>query len=184
MSSSVRVRQCWGHSVFQTPALVQFNLGHSISCKIACVPSEDLDQSAHLQSGQSLQGSLWVAKDTKHHQVDIVCWVFPGCTCSLVGNPVSQLICWCESKAFIIIISVLYFHGGSCYSVINHDPSPCTRTSTRPISSCHICVFLCTLWYVYGLLSPCTIYLSTASDNDKSNRKNRKQDKWQGADKI
>ena len=56
-----------------------------------------------MQSDQSLQGTLWVIKDSKHLQVDNedynqtvlmrrVIWVFARQTCNLVGNTVPQLI--------------------------------------------------------------------------------------------
>ena len=39
--------------------------GHSISYKIACTPTEDPDQSAHLRSLISLSRALLVAKEPK-----------------------------------------------------------------------------------------------------------------------
>ena len=82
--------------------------GHSISNKIACT-SEDLAQSVHPLSDQTLHGILWVAKDPKHLQADSKdsdqpAWmcrligVFAGHTCHLIENAVS----WPKSL-FIIL---------------------------------------------------------------------------------
>ena len=71
---------------------------HSVSYKIACVPSEDRSAC----TSESLQGTLWVAEDPKHLQADskepdqpvrmrrLIC-VFDGRICKLVGNAVPRL---------------------------------------------------------------------------------------------
>ena len=46
----------------------KYNLMHSISYKIACAPREDSDHCTYVQSDQSLQGTLRVAKDPKRIQ--------------------------------------------------------------------------------------------------------------------
>ena len=60
------------------------------------MPNEDLDRPGHPQSDQiqSLQDTLWVAKDTKHFQMDSKDLDQPAgmCTCNLVGNAISRFI--------------------------------------------------------------------------------------------
>ena len=47
-----------------------YEMAPNISYKTACAPSKDSDQPVDLCSLIHLQGTLWVAKDPKHLQVD------------------------------------------------------------------------------------------------------------------
>ena len=76
-----------------------FVLGHSISYKIACVPSQDSDQPAHLCS--LISHHHWL-EDTLGHWLTTEChgktwirrsiWVFTEHTCNIVENAMLQII--------------------------------------------------------------------------------------------
>ena len=64
--------------------VMAYEPGHSIFYKIACASSLDRSAYTSVQSDQSSQGTLWVAKDPKMG----LCWG----KCSLLGNAVPWLI--------------------------------------------------------------------------------------------